>query len=269
MNDHINSSSQEPLDNRKYSIDPLVESQRETTSHQSDLSNFNQPIDQPPTSTRPEDRVVVDKLPTVTVSSQEAVSFFRHLCNRLLTGVAVAVPLIATVLVLEVAYNFINGVTAPLYRALKINIPGIGFVTTLFLLIFLGFMASHVVGNKILEAFEAFIRRIPLVAQIYSVVKQALESFKTIKSTENFKRVAYVECPSTGCMLVGYVTGQIYEPKLGGQMTMVFVPHSPNPLTGFLIIVENSRVIESSLTLEQVTKLVMSAGLVAPAMNGS
>lgn len=196
--------------------------------------------------------------------SKEGTSFFRHLGNRLLTGVAVAVPIIATVLVLEVAYNFINGVTAPLYRALKIAIPGLGFITTLFLLILLGFMTTHVVGSKILEMVEAFIRRIPLVAQIYSVVKQALESFKTIKATENFKRVAYVECPSSGCMLVGYVTGQIFEPKLGGAMTMVFVPHSPNPLTGFLIIVENHKVVESTLTLEQVTKLIMSAGLVAP-----
>ncbi len=194
----------------------------------------------------------------------EETSFFRHLCNRLLTGVAVAVPLIATVLVLEVAYNFINGVTAPFYRALKITVPGLGFVTTLFILTLLGFMTTHVLGSRVLSALEAFIRRIPLVAQIYSVVKQALESFKTIKSTENFKRVAYVECPSTGCMLVGYVTGQIFEPKLGGAMTMVFVPHSPNPLTGFLIIVENHKVIESTLTLEQVTKLIMSAGLVAP-----
>ena len=202
--------------------------------------------------------------PTMAQETEEVVSFFKHLFNRLLTGIAVAVPLIATVLVMEVTYNFINGVSAPLYRALKINIPGIGFVTTIVLLIFLGFMATHVLGRKILQLFEAFLHRIPLVSQVYSVVKQALESFKTIKSTENFKRVAYVECPSSGCMLVGYVTGQIYEPHLGGQMTMVFVPHSPNPLTGFLIIVENHKVVESSLTLEQVTKLIMSAGLVAP-----
>ncbi len=204
--------------------------------------------------------------PSTPSLEEESFSLLRHLGNRLLTGLAVAVPIIATVLVLEISYNFINGVTAPLYRALKISIPGLGFISTLLILMLLGFMASHVIGNKILEMFEAFVAKIPLVAQIYSVVKQALESFKTIKSTENFKRVAYVECPSTGCMLVGYVTGQIFEPNLGGSMTMVFVPHSPNPLTGFLIIVENHKVVESTLTLEQVTKLIMSAGLVAPAL---
>lgn len=205
-----------------------------------------------------------DDLPALMAEPEEAKSLLHRLCNRLLMGVAVMVPLIATVLVLEIAYNFINGVTAPLYRALKINIPGIGFVTTIALLIILGFMTTHVIGNKVLAAVEALFHRIPVVAQIYGIVKQALESFKTIKAAGNFKRVAYVECPSTGCMLVGYVTGQINEPKLGGQMTMVFVPHSPNPLTGFLIIVQNEKVVESSLTLEQVTKLVMSAGLVAP-----
>ena len=212
----------------------------------------------------PNDNKSSDDLPALVAEPAEAKSLFHHLCNRLLTGVAVAVPLIATVLVLEISYNFVNGVTAPLYRALKINIPGIGFVTTLFILLVLGFMTTHVLGNKVLGAIESLFHRIPLVAQIYGIVKQALESFKTIKAAGNFKRVAYVECPSTGCMLVGYVTGQINEPRLGGQMTMVFVPHSPNPLTGFLIIVQNEKVIESSLTLEQVTKLVMSAGLVAP-----
>ena len=216
-----------------------------------------------------DDKNILKTTPAFVPERKESTSLFRHLGNRLLTGVAVAVPIIATVLVLEISYNFINGVTAPLYRALKITIPGLGFITTILILMLLGFMASHVVGNKILEIFETFVRRIPLVAQIYSVVKQALESFKTIKSTENFKRVAYVECPSTGCMLVGYVTGQIFEPHLGGSMTMVFVPHSPNPLTGFLIIVENHKVVESTLTLEQVTKLIMSAGLVAPARNDS
>jgi uncharacterized membrane protein len=208
----------------------------------------------------------IEQLPALIAEAEEAKSLFHQLCNRLLMGVAVAVPLIATVLVLEIAYNFINGVTAPLYRALKIDIPGIGFVTTIFILIVLGFMTTHVLGSRVLIAIESLFHRIPLVAQIYGIVKQALESFKTIKAAGNFKRVAYVECPSTGCMLVGYVTGQIYEPKLGGEMTMVFVPHSPNPLTGFLIIVQNEKVIESSLTLEQVTKLVMSAGLVAPPM---
>ncbi|MCX6957284.1 MAG: DUF502 domain-containing protein [Verrucomicrobiae bacterium] len=212
----------------------------------------------------PNDNKSPDELPALMAEREEVKSLFHRLCNRLLTGVAVAVPLIATVLVLEISYNFVNGVTAPLYRALKINIPGIGFVTTLFILLVLGFMTTHVIGNKVLGAIESLFHRIPLVAQIYGIVKQALESFKTIKAAGSFKRVAYVECPSTGCMLVGYVTGQINEPKLGGQMTMVFVPHSPNPLTGFLIIVQNEKVIESSLTLEQVTKLVMSAGLVAP-----
>ncbi|MBX9742822.1 MAG: DUF502 domain-containing protein [Chthoniobacterales bacterium] len=224
---------------------------------------MNDPLSSQPSEPNPDINVSIKEITSASLKTEKT-SLLRHLGNRLFAGVAVAVPLIATVLVLEVAYNFINGVSAPLYRALKITIPGIGFVTTILLLMLLGFMATHVVGSRILHAFESFLNRIPLVAQIHSVVKQALESFKTIKAAENFKRVAYVECPSTGCILVGYVTGQIFEPKLGGMMTMVFVPHSPNPLTGFLIIVENHKVIESTLTLEQVTKLIMSAGLVAP-----
>ncbi|MBM3857980.1 MAG: DUF502 domain-containing protein, partial [Verrucomicrobia bacterium] len=120
----------------------------------------------------PNDEKSPDNLPASMVEPEAAKSLFHHLCNRLLMGVAVVVPLIATVLVLEIAYNFINGVTAPLYRALKINIPGIGFVTTIAILIVLGFMTTHVIGNKVLRAIESLFHRIPLVAQIYGIVKQ-------------------------------------------------------------------------------------------------
>jgi uncharacterized membrane protein len=189
----------------------------------------------------------------------------RHLGNRLLTGVLVAVPLVVTAWVLLLAYRFVDGITRPFYAAIGFKgVPGLGFVTTIILLILLGFMATHVLGRRIIEAIELLILRIPLMAQLYTAVKQALESFKNMKANAPFKRVVYVAYPSEGCFLVGFVTGQIWDEALGHEMTSVFLPTSPNPLTGFVVAIPSEKVIESGLSLEQATKIIMSAGLVAP-----
>lgn len=189
----------------------------------------------------------------------------RHLGNRLLTGILVSVPLVVTILVLNIAYRFIDGLSAPLWRALGLqNVVGLGFISTLAMLILLGFMATHVIGKRIIEGMEHVILRVPLIAPVYNAVKQALESFRKMKGNQQFKRVAYIEYPSPGCFLFGFVTGQYMESRTGQDMTLVFLPTSPNPLTGFVVAVPSEKVVDSGLTLEQASKLIMSAGLVTP-----
>ena len=189
----------------------------------------------------------------------------RHLGNRLLTGILVAVPLVVTILVLNVAYRFIDGLSAPLWSALGMEgVIGLGFVSTIALLILLGFMATHVIGRRVIEGMEQVILRVPLIAPVYNAVKQTLESFRKMKGSQQFKRVAYVEYPSPGCFLFGFVTGQYIETRTGNEMTLVFLPTSPNPLTGFVLAVPSEKVVDSGLTLEQASKLIMSAGLVTP-----
>lgn len=189
----------------------------------------------------------------------------RHLGQRLLTGVLIAVPLVVTILVLNVAYRFIDGLSAPLWRALGIgNVMGLGFITTIALLIALGFMATNVIGRRVIEGMEKVIQRVPVMAPLYNAVKQALDSVKKMQSSQQFKRVAYIEYPSEGCYLFAFVTGQYLEPQGGRDMTLLFVPTSPSPLTGFVVAVPTEKVIDSGLSLEQASKLIMSAGLVTP-----
>jgi uncharacterized membrane protein len=185
--------------------------------------------------------------------------------NKLFTGIVVAVPIIVTFYVLQIAYNFINGISAPfLSKLFGKEIPGLGFLVTLLLLIFLGFMATNVLGQRILDWAERQLLRVPLVATIYTGVKQVIDSFKSFNNMANFKRVVYVEYPSPGCKLIGLVTGQYYDNLLQQEMVSVVIPTAPNPMTGLVIIVEASCVIESDLTLEEAMKLIVSAGLVSP-----
>ena len=201
----------------------------------------------------------MQKLHSITNSSPHRI---RHLRNKLIAGVIISVPLVVTLIVLKIAYSTINSFSSPIFHSLGIHFPGVGFVTTLLLLLGLGFMATNVIGRNIIEKFEAIVLKIPVVAHLYGGVKQAIESVRNIKMSSNFKRVAYVPYPSSGCHLIGFVTGTLYDEALGYEMTAVFLPTTPNPFTGYMVFIESSRVIESSLTLEQATKAVVSAGLV-------
>jgi uncharacterized membrane protein len=172
--------------------------------------------------------------------------------NKLLAGIVAAIPLIVTFDVLKIAYGVING-----------------FAVTLLMLMGLGFMATNVLGQRMLLAFEKLVLRVPLVATIYAGVKQVIDSVKAFNSGSQFKRVAYVEYPSPGCKLIGFVTGHFFDERLGLDMTSVVIPTAPSPMTGIVIIVESSRVIDSSLSIEEATKLVVSAGLVVPRKKGA
>ncbi len=206
---------------------------------------------------------------TTTSATKEEISriarVFRHLGNRLFTGVLVAVPLIVTFLVLQIAYNFIDGISGPLWKRFGWeDIPGLGFVSTLFLLILLGYFATNVLGRKVIDTFEKILTKIPLIAPVYNAVKQALEAFKNMSGSKQFTRVAYVEYPSEGSYLIAFVTGHFVETTTDIEMTTAFVPTSPSPLTGFVVCTPTTKVIDSGLSLEQATKIIMSAGLVAP-----
>jgi uncharacterized membrane protein len=184
--------------------------------------------------------------------------------NKLFAGIVSAIPLIATAWVLKIAYGFISGISAPLLLGFGIDVSIVNFLVTIAMLILLGIMATNVLGQRMLESVEGMLLRVPVVATIYAGVKQVIDSFKSFNNVSNFKRVAYVEYPSPGCKLIGFVTGQYYDERLRAEMTSVVIPTAPNPMTGLVIVVESFKVIESSLSIEEAMKLIVSAGLVVP-----
>ena len=189
--------------------------------------------------------------------------------NKLFAGIVAAIPLIVTYDVLKIAYGVIDDISSPFLKKFGIDIPGLGFAVTVVMLMGLGFMATNVLGQRILQGVERLVLRVPLAATIYTGVKQIIDSVKAFNSGSQFKRVAYVEYPSPGCKLIGFVTGQFYDERLKCDMTSVVIPTAPSPMTGIVIVVESSRVIDSSLSIEEATKLIVSAGLVVPKKKGA
>jgi uncharacterized membrane protein len=107
-------------------------------------------------------------------------------------------------------------------------------------------------------------QRVPYLGYIYSALKQFVDALRDLGGERKFKGVAYVEYPSPGCRLLGLITGNYHDPQTGKDVTTVLIPTSPSPLTGFVIIIDDDKVVKSDMSLEEATKMIVSAGLVAP-----
>ena len=194
--------------------------------------------------------------------------------NYFLAGLAFAIPLVATGWLLILVYKAVEKVSTPIVATLlpdemdppRVVVSVTGFLVIVSIICGLGFMARNVIGKRVLAGVDSFFMGIPVVAFIYRSLKQAVDSFRSMGPTQRFQRVAYVEYPAPGSRLIGFVTGQYHDTQLDVGVTTIFVPTSPNPMTGFVIVVEDDKVLESQLSLEEATKLVFSAGLIAPPM---
>lgn len=190
--------------------------------------------------------------------------FFGSLGNRLLAGIVFAVPLVVTYWVLSFGYGLVTGLSDPWLKAFGIDFPGAGFLITLLAFIALGFMATHVIGRRLLDRFEAFMLRIPVVGSIYSGAKQVLQTIQGMGTSPKPKRAVAVEYLVPGSYLFGYATGQFTEAGTGREMTTVFVPTAPNPTTGLIIAIPSEKVLDCDLTMEEGTKMLVSGGLIMP-----
>lgn len=188
----------------------------------------------------------------------------RFLGNRLLTGIAFAIPLVVTYWVLSFGYGVVTGLSDPWLKAFGVDFPGAGFVITILAFIGLGFMATHVIGRRLLDRFELFMLRIPVAGSIYSGAKQVLQTIQGVGTGPKPKRAVVVEYLMPGSYLFGYATGHFTEAGSHREMTTVFVPTAPNPTTGLLIAVPAEKVRDCDLTMEEGTKMLVSGGLITP-----
>ena len=135
-------------------------------------------------------------------------------------------------------------------------------VTLLFLM---GFAVTHRPGRAVVNWVDGAITRVPILGFIYATLKQFVDALRNLGGPRKFKGVAYVEYPSPGCRLLGFITGNYRDPQTGKDVTTVFLPTSPNPMTGFVVVVDDDKLINCEMTLEEASKMILSAGLVSPA----
>jgi uncharacterized membrane protein len=126
----------------------------------------------------------------------------------------------------------------------------------------LGEVATNFVGRRLLALAESVVLRVPIVKVVYSATKQVAAAFQGRKARA-FKSVVFVEFPSPGMRAVGFVTGEL-EDASGTPCATVFVPTTPNPTTGFLQVVPLDALVQTSYSVEDGIKMIMSLGVLVP-----
>lgn len=152
---------------------------------------------------------------------------------------------------------------------LGVHVPGIGVIITLLVIFLTGVLAANFIGRRMLALGDAMMARIPLVRSVYSGVKQVTETLFT-PGGQSFRKVLLVQFPSPGIWTIGFQTGQVSKEIEGSvnkqEMVSYFVPTTPNPTSGFLMMAPRSEVVELEMSIDQALKYVISLGVVQPVM---
>ncbi len=149
---------------------------------------------------------------------------------------------------------------------LGIEIPGLGVIFTFLLLVLTGVFAANIVGRAFVTGWESLMDRIPIVRPIYSAVKKFAEVVFSDK-TDSFKKVLLIQYPRLGVYSFAFQTsselGEVQE-RTGEDVICVFVPTTPNPTSGFILIVPRKDVIELDMEVDEALKMIISLGVVVP-----
>ncbi|MCP4001849.1 MAG: DUF502 domain-containing protein [Gammaproteobacteria bacterium] len=194
----------------------------------------------------------------------------------IVTGLLVWLPLGITAFLVKFMVDFVDRslLLLPLdYRPdtlLNMHIPGLGIVLTLMVLLITGVLAANFFGRKLVNIWESILQRIPLVRSVYSAAKSFAEVVLT-DNTESFKEVLLIEYPRKGlyslCFQTSTSLGEV-QARTGEEVICVFVPTTPNPTSGVMIIVPKKDVIVLDMQVEEAVKMVVSLGVVVPDWNG-
>lgn len=190
----------------------------------------------------------------------------RKLRNFFITGLAVTVPLTATAYIVWAVFRFLDGILSPFLKLIigeEKYVSGIGFFLTLFLITAVGALTTIAIGKRMVTFFEDILTRIPLVRGIYSTFKEASDAFLVHKPSEGSRGVVLVEYPRRGIYTIGLMTATTVkeiQDKTHEPVVNIFIPTSPNPTSGMLILVPEDSVTHLDMTTEEGLKLIVSGG---------
>ena len=195
-------------------------------------------------------------------------SIFTRIRNYFIAGIVVLIPIGITVYLTLFLISVSSGILPKEINPnhyLPYNIPGVEILISIFLITIIGWLSLSFIGKKLLDLFDKILNRIPILRTIYSAIAQMTETF-TDTSKEK-KNVVLIEYPRKGTWAVGFATkensGEITD-KLKRKLINVFVPTTPNPTSGFLLMFPKEEVIYLDLTFEEASKFIVSAGTTNP-----
>jgi uncharacterized membrane protein len=201
----------------------------------------------------------------------------KRIRRYLVAGILVWAPLAVTYMLLKFAVNLMDRTLLLIpeqYRpdyVLGIHIPGLGVILAIVVLFFTGLLAANFVGRAFVGGWESLMDRIPFVRAVYSAAKNFAEMVFS-DSGQSFKKVLLIEYPRKGLYSLAFQTasklGEIQD-RTGEDVVCCFVPTTPNPTSGFIIIVPRNDIIELDMEVDDALKMIISLGVVVPRWNKS
>ena len=196
----------------------------------------------------------------------------KRIRRYLVAGILVWVPLAVTYLVLTIAVGIMDNTLLLIpekYRPetlLGVHVPGLGVILTFVVLLITGVLAANFVGRAFVGGWESLMDRIPIVRAVYSAAKNFAEIVFS-DSSQSFKRVLLIQYPREGLYSLAFQTatelGEV-QGRTGEEVVCCFVPTTPNPTSGFIIIVPKKDVVVLDMEVDEALKMIISLGVVIP-----
>ncbi len=189
-----------------------------------------------------------------------------------MTGLLVLVPLVITIWVLNTLIGVMDQtlfLLPPAWRPdnfLGVHIPGFGVILTVFIVLVTGMVATNILGKRVLLIWEAILARVPVVKSIYYSVKQVSDTLFS-DSGNAFRKALLVQYPREGSWTIAFLTGQPggdVVNHLKGEFVSVYVPTTPNPTSGFFLMMPKKDIVELDMSVDDALKYIISMGVVTP-----
>ena len=196
---------------------------------------------------------------------KKRISFFARLRNYFITGIVVLIPIGLTLYLTKFIIDFSSRILPKEINPnnyMPFNIPGLEIIVTIIFITLIGGLSLSFIGKKILQLFNDLLKRIPILRTIYSAIGQLTETLAP-QSKSQKKSVVLIEYPRKGIWAVGFATkdnqGEISK-KTATELVNVFVPTTPNPTSGFLLMIPKNELKYLDMTFEEASRFIVSAG---------
>jgi len=195
----------------------------------------------------------------------------KRLRNYFISGLLFWIPLALSVIVIKFFLELVNNLIPQKYLPeaifkLDTTIPGSGIILVLIVILITGVMVNNILGRKLVALWEKVLNKIPGFRNVYNVLKKVSDTvFNT--STDSFRKAFLIQYPSKGIWVIAFQSGNYRgEAKsiIGEEIMNLFVPTTPNPTSGFFVMIAKKDAFELDMSVEEAFKLVISAGVVTP-----
>jgi uncharacterized membrane protein len=192
-----------------------------------------------------------------------------HFKRYLLAGLLLWTPIAITIWVITWVFDALDNVLPVALRSevlFGVHVPGFGVLVVVLFILVTGFLAANLIGQKLVEVWEGVMRRIPLVRSIYSSVKQVSDTILS-PNGQAFRQAVLVQYPRHGSWTIGFLTGTPsaeVASHLPADCVSIYVPTTPNPTSGFFLMMPRTEVVELSIGVDAALKYVVSMGTVPP-----